>query len=92
VDEAQRPEIEDLWQRIALLLSDTRALLPGDADTDWYTDVMQTEQFELALEELIRLGDEHRPPPGYWNNLTAVASLIGQPDRIAALRARADAR
>lgn len=85
-----RPEVESIRQRITLLLSDTRALLPGSADTDWYDEVMQTEQMELAFEELIRLGDEHGSPPGYWRNLTSVAALLGQPERIAELRSRSE--
>jgi hypothetical protein len=72
-----------------LLLRDTKALLPGEADTDWYETVMQTTQFELAFDELVRLGDAHRPSSGYWENLIAVAGLMGRPERIGELRSSA---
>lgn len=90
MDEAGRPEVENLPQRIALLLTDTSRLLPAEVDTEWFDEVMGTEQFELAFDELVRLGDEHRPPSGYWGNLTSVAAMLGLSERIASLRARAE--
>ena len=88
VDEEHRPEIENLEQRVELLLRDSKALLPEEADTEWFSGVMRTEQFELAFDELVRLGNEHRPAPGYWSNLIAAAGLMGRPEVISGLRAR----
>ena len=86
------PEIESLEQRIELLLRDSKALLPDGSDTEWFEGVMRTDQHDLAFDELVRLGDLHRPVPGYWSNLVAAASLLGRPERISELRGRMEDR